>query len=163
MAIRKRKYYTNLVKNTICYTTEDIAELFNLHKCTVRHWLKICLIKIDKRKPYMVHGTDLIHFIKSQKEKKSFICKFDELPCFRCRKPRKPKRGEVILQIQNSKKGLLKGNCNACGSKMNKAVSMKNIDKIMNIFDVIKTQEKNLKELESPVLNTHLREGNLHD
>ncbi len=51
------------------YTVEEIAELFGVHKNTVRAWLKAGLPICDDRKPMLILGADLRSFLKERKRK----------------------------------------------------------------------------------------------
>ena len=45
------------------YSVEDTARLFNVHKNTVRNWLKDGLEPIDDQRPTLVRGEELRRFL----------------------------------------------------------------------------------------------------
>src|SRR5579871_2345070 len=50
---RGRRYQVNLVKGTYLYEPSEIAKLFDVHRNTIRHWLKEGLKPIDDRRPIL--------------------------------------------------------------------------------------------------------------
>ena len=69
MAKYRKTFNTNLIKNTLNYSTNDIVELYNIHKRTVQEWFKEGLPKIDEHKPFLALGRDLKQFIKERQNK----------------------------------------------------------------------------------------------
>jgi len=158
MAKHKRSYNTNLIKKTVTYSTHDIGELFGIHKATVRNWLKNDLKRIDDKRPFLVMGADLELFLKNRQNKRKQKCQPNELYCFRCRKPQHSKGNKVILKELSPKTGRLCGLCADCGSRTNKVISLKQLDKLREIFTIIATHETDLAVLDSPNVNAHLKE-----
>ena len=158
MVKRKRTYNTNLIKLTYSYSIFQIAELYGLDKGTVRHWLKEGLKKIDGKRPFLINGADLKQFLKNRQKKRKRKCQPDELYCCRCRLPRKAKNNDVILEIKSEKVGRLRGLCCECDAEIYKLVSLKNLAEINEIFNVLKTRNKNLTGFSLPIVNTDLKE-----
>lgn len=158
MARRKRTYKTGLIKRTFSYSTFEIAELFGIHRATVRQWYKDGLKQIDNRKPYLVNGADLQVFLKDRQSKRKRKCEPGELYCCRCRLPRQPRDNRVILKILNQKTGKLSGLCEVCGAKINKAVSLKNLENLDEILTIVTLCKTNLVGLCPSNVNTHLEE-----
>lgn len=156
MVKRKRTYNTNLIKKTLSYTVNEIAELFGIHKGTVLSWLKNGLKTIDKRRPYYIHGSDLVIFLKERQSRRKQKCKTDELLCMRCRSPRKSIKNEVILKILTDKTGQLIGACEACGTKIFKTVSLKKLGELHETFTILKIQDRNLIGFVNPNVNIDL-------
>src|SRR5271165_6576292 len=86
--LRKRRPNYRLVKIHRNYTVEEIARLFGAHKNTVRHWIKSGLKTLDRRRPLLVHGSDLSVFLRDRKQKKKRPCQPGEFYCLRCRAPK---------------------------------------------------------------------------
>src|SRR6266699_3150405 len=57
-----------LVKIHRNYAVEDIARLFDVHKNTVRNWLKQGLASIDDRRPILVLGHELSRFLQERRQ-----------------------------------------------------------------------------------------------
>lgn len=158
MARRKRTYNTSLIKKTVSYSLYDIAELYHIHRATVRSWLKQGLKRIDDKRPFLVNGAELEVFLKTRQSKRKHKCQPDELYCCRCRKPRQAKNNTVILKKLNQKVGRLQGRCTECGSRTNKAISLKKIDNLKDIFTTITSHETNLTVSGPSNVNKHLEE-----
>ena len=76
------------VKTHRSYTVEEVAGLFDIHKNTVRNWLKNGLATIDHNRPTLILGNDLAEYLKIRRTKNKQACKPEELYCSRCRRPR---------------------------------------------------------------------------
>jgi len=161
MAKHKRTYNIGIIKRTYSYRIEEIANLFGIHKGTVRQWCKVGLKKIDKFRPILIRGSDLVEFLREKQIRKKRKCLPDELYCFRCRLPRKPKNMKANIEMRTKKVGLMKGLCSVCNSKMNKSISLKDLPEIRQIFEIIKIRDKNLCGSDSPILNIDLEKESL--
>ena len=79
-----------LVKIHLNYTVEEIALLLNVHKNTVRSWIKDGLPICDDRRPVLILGVQLADFLKARRTMNKQPCRLGEFFCFRCRRPRTP-------------------------------------------------------------------------
>ena len=131
---------------------------FGYWAAAIRRWYKEGLTRIDHRRPYLVNGADLEAFLRNRQEKRKRKCQPDELYCCRCRLPQRCKDGKVILRVLNQKVGRISGLCSECGARVNKAISLKKLENIRNVFKIVTTHETNLVVLDSPIVNTHLEE-----
>jgi hypothetical protein len=158
MPKKKRKYNTNLIKETLSYSTYDISELYRIHKGTVRQWLKEGLPMIDNRKPYLVFGSDLKEFIKKRQGSRKTKCNSNELYCCKCRKPQSSWNNVVDLKILNERRLLIMGICGQCNTLTNKLSSLKNLDEIKEIFDVQTIHDQDLIGFDPSIVNTNINE-----
>ena len=62
--MRKRHPNYKLIKMHRSYTVEEIANRFTIHKNTVRRWIKDGLTCIDDKRPMLILGRSLWHFIR---------------------------------------------------------------------------------------------------
>lgn len=69
--MRKRHPNHRLVKLHRSYTVEEIANLFGIHKNTVRGWVKAGLATIDAKRPMLILGHDLSAFLQARRKKTS--------------------------------------------------------------------------------------------
>lgn len=161
MGKRKRTYNTQLIKRTETYSIYEISILYNIHKATVRHWLKEGLIRIDEKRPIFVHGSDLYEFLKERQKKRKRKCKPDELFCMKCKYARKPKEMKVVIEEQSLKISRIKCICSECGTIMYKSFSAKNRKQLSPNFKIIKTHHKNILQSGDSVTNAHLNEESL--
>lgn len=142
---RRRNYNPQLVSSTRSYSTEEVCDLFEVHPNTIRNWRDKGLQVIDDRQPILFHGSDLKQFLKNMRSGRKHTCAPDELFCFKCRLPQKPKNNEFILVQSPGGQRRIRGVCNHCGTVMNRAVSSKNIDKLPASFCIVTPQQSNLK------------------
>ena len=107
-----------LVKIHRTYTVEEVAETLNVHKNTVRSWLKIGLETIDKRRPAMIQGAVLSTFLQRRRARMKKPCRPGEAYCLRCRLPRRfsPDSAQYIPMTEG--RGQLVGHCCDCGTRL---------------------------------------------
>lgn len=158
MTKKKRKYNTNLIKETLNYSIYDIASLFVIHRTTVRQWLKEGLPMIDNHKPFIVLGTDLKEFLKKRQGNRKTKCNSNELYCCKCRVPRTSWENIVDLKILNARRLLIMGVCSLCDTRTNKLSSLKNLYEIKEIFDVQTIHNQNLIGFDPSIVNTNINE-----
>lgn len=114
------KRYPNyrLVKIHHNYSAEDIARLFGKHKNTVRAWLKDGLKAIDETRPVLVHGQVLAAFLKARRTAGKRPSPPGHLYCFKCREPKPPSEGVVIVQAISDRVSNVSAVCPTCGGTM---------------------------------------------
>ncbi|MGR5348501.1 helix-turn-helix domain-containing protein [Vibrio mediterranei] len=110
------------------YTIQEVSETCDVHKRTVRNWIKSGLPVIDGSRPCLILGTELRIFIRQQRRKNKRICKPSEAYCCRCREPRKFDSGSVKFIEEVGGIGRVFGRCKTCGSKVNKFFSWRTLD-----------------------------------
>ena len=126
-------YHVKIHRN---YTIEDIANLFQLHKNTVRTWVKQGLPVIDSQRPMLILGGDLMEYLQSKRKSKKTTCKLNELYCVSCKAPKEPALNMAELKPINEQTGRLIGICPTCDSVMNKFVSQSKLPAIQAKLEV---------------------------
>ncbi len=119
-----RKHNPRLVKIHRNYTVEEIAILFGIHKNTVHQWIKRGLPVMDNKRPKLIHGEELLGFIKECRTKNKKSCKPGEIYCVKCREPRSPLNLEVCYRPITEKLGDLVGICPCCEIAIYRRASM---------------------------------------
>ena len=156
----KKNINLNLIKINYTYSISEICEDFNKHKNTVDKWIREEGLKtIDNKRPRLIHGKDLKEFLTKRQASKKSKCKTDELFCFKCQKPRRPKDNLVTISIENQKCGNLKALCSVCEGKMNQRFSLKNLGNLQNTFEVQEPHDQHLIECLPNSSNCDLKQG----
>ena len=142
---RKRTYNVRLIKATLSYSVQDIADLYGLHKGTVLLWLKNGLQPIDRQRPYLIRGDELARFLSARQGRRKRKCAVNEFYCFRCREPREAHSGTVRLAPDGSNRVRLKAACSVCSTPVNKVQSMETWRKVRASFHVVQLTGEHLE------------------
>jgi len=116
------------------YTVEELANLYSVHKNTVRIWVKNGLPVCDSKKPMLILGGDLREFIKDKNNKRKQKCKPNEMYCLRCKTPQIPADNMVEYEPINNVSGRLIALCSCCEVVMNKYISLAGYTEIKHYF-----------------------------
>jgi hypothetical protein len=138
LAPKKNKHLPNhrLIKKHRSYTVQEVEATLTVHKNTVRQWIKDGLPVIDRRRPTLILGRELIAFLISRRLKRKQPCRDGEMYCFRCRKPAPPAAKMVDFFPLTDKTGNVTGLCSRCGSLMNRVVSLSRFREFSSEMDV---------------------------
>ncbi|GAB1621408.1 hypothetical protein AAOGI_14580 [Agarivorans albus] len=128
----KKRLNPNRSKIHRSYTVEEVSELYNVHKRTVRNWIKSGLPVVDEMRPLLILGTDLRLFIRQHRSGNKCKCKSSEVYCLRCRKPRALSLVSVNFVQEVDGVGRVFGRCRVCDSKVNKYFSWRRLEVIRN-------------------------------
>lgn len=141
------------------YTVEEIADLFTVHKNTVRTWIKAGLPTIDKRRPSLVHGQELAAFLQARRTRNKRVSQPDEIYCMRCRAPRKPAGGMVEYTPITATSGNLVAICPVCEAIMNRRASLAKLGGFLPHLDITMPQAlQHINEGHDPSVNRDLQE-----
>jgi hypothetical protein len=155
----KKKRHPNhrLVKIHRSYTVEEIANLFGVHKNTVRGWVKAGLATSDDKRPMLILGHDLAAFLQARRVKSKQTCKPGELYCVRCRVPKSPAGDMADYSPVTEKFGNLIAICPDCHSIMNRCVSMAKVGQVRGKMDITFPQaSRHIVESTKPTVNSDL-------
>jgi hypothetical protein len=109
------------------YTVEEIANLFGIHKNTVREWLKRGLPALDDKRPMLILGAG---FLQARRIKNKQTCQPGQMYCVRCRAPKTAAGDMADYLPQTEKLGMLKAICPDCLSMMNRRVSKAKLEQV---------------------------------
>jgi hypothetical protein len=155
MANRHPNY--RLVKIHRSYAVEEIADLFGIHKNTVRRWVKAGLPTIDDRRPMLILGGELRAFLEARRKKNKRTCRPGEMYCVRCRAPKIPAGDMVDYLPVTEKLGNLKALCPDCDSIMNQRVSTAKLAQVRERMEIAFPQAlRHLNESYQPSVNSDL-------
>lgn len=140
------------------YTVEEIASLFDIHKNTVRSWLKQGLQVTDDRRPKLVLGRHLAAFLQARRLRHKRTCQPGEIYCVRCRAPKIPAGDMVEYQPVTESIGNLIALCPDCNSIMNRRVSLAKLKVIQGQMDTTFPQVlQHINERNHPSVNVDLK------
>jgi len=149
-----RSINPNLAKIHRSYTVEEVADLFKVHKGTVRNWLKKDLSVCDNRLPILILGSVLREFIRAKKTKRKQKCKPWEFYCMRCKRPQAPVENMADYEAQTATKGRLIALCPVCLSVMNKYASLSSLEQIKGKLEIsLPMRQKHINKSNNPLLN----------
>ena len=132
----KRRPNPRLAKIHRNYTVEEIANLYSVHKNTVRQWIKQGLPIIDNLRPILVLGRQLAAFLCKKRQKNTRTCKPGEIYCLKCREPRTPAGDMVDYQATTERLGNLIGICPCCDTMMYRRVNPINLEQVCSQLNV---------------------------
>ncbi len=145
----------NLVKINRSYTVEEAANVFPVHKNTIRSWIKNGLATCGDQKPLLIHGSDLKEFIQLKRNKNKQKCKPYEMFCFSCKSPKRPAGNMVDYEPMDASKGRLIGICSSCDGIINKYFNLANLDQISDELDItLPKAQKHISERDDLLLNS---------
>lgn len=132
----KRHPNYRLVKTHRTYMVWEAAKLFDVHKNTVRMWIKQGLPVCDDRRPILILGKDLSAFLQARRVKNKRSCQPGEMYCLRCREPQKPAADMVEYQPVTEKVGNLVGICPVCNTIMNRRIGVIKLALVRGQMDI---------------------------
>jgi helix-turn-helix protein len=153
---KKRTYNVRRIKRDFSYSVQEISGIFGIHKNTIRQWIRGGLVLNDKNKPYLIHGSTLIDFLRRRQNSRKQTCQPNQLYCFKCRCPRPVWGNLADLTIKNEKLANLSALCAVCESPMNRVISRRNALNLRTIFNIQTKGEEQLMGCELPSVNCNL-------
>lgn len=121
------------------YTVGEVADLYDVHKITVREWVKAGLPTLSDQRPMLILGGDLAAFHQARRTKNKQKCKPGEMYCVKCRAPKMPD-GEAEYQPKTATLGNLVGICLDCYTIMNRRVSLAKLGQVRGQMDITMPQ-----------------------
>lgn len=107
------------------YTVREAARALGTCKETILRMIQTKMLpKIEGNIPYWIRGVDLIQALTFKRNQARFSLAPDELPCFKCRSPRKGKPETLTKEYTLKRIGRQKlqtvttAICEICGSNM---------------------------------------------
>jgi hypothetical protein len=125
-----------LVKIHRNYTVEQIASLLNVHKNTVRGWVKSGLSTIDRQRPTLILGSVLSCFLKDRRQRSRKRCAPGEIYCVKCRVPVQPAEQMADYLPTTTTSGSLRGICPICETLIYRRVSRATLDESRGSLEI---------------------------
>jgi len=157
MTWRIRRPDRRRVKLLRSYTIEEVARTLEVHRNTVRHWIKAGLRVIDDKRPILMLGSDLAEFLLRRRNARRQPCQAGQMFCLRCRRPQEPAGRMADFVASSATSGALVGICPACNGLMYRRVSLAQLSDVVGALDVHMTQaQSRLEDTVTPNVNCHL-------
>ena len=154
----KRIYPHKRVRYWYAYDIDEICALFadlGLHEQTVRKWIKKNgLETIDKGKPALVYGHNLIDHLKRNNNANKCETPFDKLYCFSCQDARTIFKRQIHIEHKGQYLNV-KGVCSECKTRMNKGYKLADFTALKRMF--ILTDLSQLYDCHTPPYKTQIQ------
>jgi excisionase family DNA binding protein len=160
MIRRNRRPDWRRIKTLRSYTIDEAASALQVHRNAVRHWIKKCALPVmTDRRPHLIHGADLVAFLKHRREARRRKCEPGQLFCLKCRQPQTPAAGMVDYQPVSTARGILVGMCPLCEALMRSFVSPARLPALAAEFGLqIAHPQESLTDTAIPSLNCQSRD-----
>lgn len=154
----KRSYPHNRVRYWYAYELDEICALFShkdkpVHIQTVRAWMKNGLKAIDKSRPTLIYGNNLIEYLKKKNSSGKCKTEFDQMFCMKCKDARPVYQNKIVLAL-NENKLKAQGLCRTCKTKMNKGYKIDDSQRLRRTFVTVDVLQ--LSDCSNPPSKTHL-------
>jgi len=156
---KRRRHNLRRIKRESAYSIQEIAELLGVHKNAASRWIKAGLRTIDRQRPLLIHGSDLIAFLSHRQAQRSIKCKLEEFYCFRCRLPRLPRNGAVEITQRNEKILNLRAKCSVCDTPLCKAGSANKKAILQQIYESMTPALQHISGPIAPSVNGDFKRG----
>lgn len=137
---RKRHPNPRLVKIHRNYTVEEAAALLDVHRNTVREWVKRGLPTNDDRRPMLILGRDLAAFLHARRANNKQTCQPGEIYCVRCRAPKAPAGDMADYEPVTETLGNLIAICSSCETIIYRRVNLTKLGQIRGKLDITMPQ-----------------------
>lgn len=131
-----RSYNPKRAKTHFSYTILEAADLYSVHRQTVRHWLGSGLTPVDEKRPVLIHGSELNRFHEARRRSRKRPCGPGELYCLGCKEPRRPAGSIVDYLPGKGGLGVVEGICPDCDRLMRQNVNDARLGALKSVLDV---------------------------
>ena len=134
---RNRRADWRRIKGKYSYTVEEAARALNLHRNTVRNWVRRGgLPAMTGSRPHLILGAVLVEFLKGKRLALKRKCGLGEFYCLKCRAPRKPVAELIEQRPMVSGRTQIIGICSTCERLMHRFVANRNLQASLREFGV---------------------------
>lgn len=138
------------------YSIAEVAQLYGVHRQTVRNWIKNGLPVMTAGRPHLVAGEELGAFLGKRRADGQTTCRPGELYCLRCRAARPAAEGMLDYIPITNLSGNLRGLCPVCHGLVHRRVSLNKLDLVRGSCAVAFPQgHKRVTDSGQPSLNCH--------
>ena len=142
------------------YSVDEMARLFNVHKNTIRSWLKQGLAAIDGQRPTVIRGEEVRRFLTDRRARAKQTCGPGRIFCLPCRAPKVPALKMAECVATSNATGTLRGICPDCDRMIYRRVNPGKLDAVRGDLDVTVTQAgPRIEETANPNVNCDSTKG----
>jgi Helix-turn-helix domain len=153
---RTRRPDRRRLKALRSYTIEEVARTLEIHRNTVRNWIKAGLPVIDSKRPILMLGSDLAEFLLRRRDARRQPCQAGEMFCLKCRKPREPAGRMADFVASSVTSGALVAICPVCEGLMYRRASVARLYVVAGALDVHVTwAQRRIEDTANPNVNCH--------
>jgi hypothetical protein len=151
---------SRLAKIHRCYSVEETALFFRIHKNTVRIWIKQGLSPIDGQRPTMIRGDEIRRFLGERRVRAKRPCGPGRIYCLPCRAPKVPAGNMAECVAAGDTNGTLQGICPDCDRMIYRKVNPQKLAAVRGDLDISVTQAGlRIEETTKPNVNCDSTEG----
>jgi hypothetical protein len=125
-----------LAKINRTYAVEDVSRLFQIHKNTVRVWLRQGLNPIDNQRPTLLLGSELRRFLVARRVGTKQRCGPGRIFCLPCRAPKIPAGSMAECVVAGETTGTLQGICPDCNRMIYRKVNPAKLEAVRGDLDL---------------------------
>jgi hypothetical protein len=129
-----------LVKIHRGYTIEEAANVLRVHTSTVRVWVRNGLPLVDRKRPYLIRGLDLVIYLQQRRALTKRPCGPGQIYCLRCRTPQTPAGNMADYVARTDQTGDLIGLCPHCELVIYRRISRARFEEVCGPLEVRITQ-----------------------
>lgn len=112
------RFNPQIIQGHLSYTIREIVEVLGINQKTCLRWIEEGLATVPgQKKPILILGSELKKFIRQKNSKKKVEMKRHEFFCFKCKAPRRGKRGTITTSGDTKK-----AECSVCNTKMTRKI-----------------------------------------
>lgn len=108
-----RRYDTRRASASLSYTSEELADLFNVTVSTVYAWARDGLHPIDRKRPYLFAGVTVAAFLRGRNKPRQPLLD-GQIFCVACKKPCYPRGAVADLVLRSPTAADVVGTCPSC-------------------------------------------------
>ena len=139
------------------YTIAEVAALLDVHRNSVRRWIRQGLAVLDERKPHLILGQVLTTFL-TKRNSQHVRLKPGELYCVKCRGARRPALAMADYVPITIASGNLRGLCPECGTLMHRRTGFRNVEaNAGNLQVTITERSQRIADRQSLSTNGHIK------
>lgn len=141
------------------HSVQDLANLFGVHKNTVRAWHRGGLEAVDDRRPILFRGDAVVRFLQARRAGGKTKLAPGEIFCLPCRAPRRPAGDMVEYVPATPTSGNLRAICPVCDRLMHRRCNRDRIGLSAGDLHVsVPDTEGTLQRTSGPFVNCDFRD-----